>query len=249
MEDRSDGCMDSQGDRHLETLREFLERTGSFNQSSLPAGCGMDTNPGLTRKVSAEGRLLGYHGNTVVYRLPDEAKRQIRILQDKLYAVCGDVLAEPLAEDTFHITLHDLVSGPASPDLERAVREVEPAAAARTAECSNEPGIIRMRSSFLFNMVNTSMVLGFEPEDEESCHRLMRNYEAFQDIVALNYPLTPHVTLAYFKPGTIRAEQVGRLQSVIDFARAREVIRVELSGSMLEYQIFSSMNCYRTQGQ
>ncbi len=249
MEDRSDGCMDSQGDRHLETLREFLERTGSFNQSSLPAGCGIDTNPGLTRKVSAEGRLLGYHGNTVVYRLPDEAKRQIRILQDKLYAVCGDVLAEPLAEDTFHITLHDLVSGPASPDLERAVREVEPAAAARTAECSNEPGIIRMRSSFLFNMVNTSMVLGFEPEDEESCHRLMRNYEAFQDIVALNYPLTPHVTLAYFKPGTIRAEQVGRLQSVIDFARAREVIRVELSGSMLEYQIFSSMNCYRTQGQ
>lgn len=249
MGDRSDGCVDRQRDCHLETLREFLERTGSFNQSSLPAGCGMDTNPGLTRKVSAEGRLLGYHGNTVVYRLPDEAKRQIRILQDKLYAVCGDVLAEPLAEDTFHITLHDLVSGPASPDLERAVREVEPAAAARTAECSNEPGIIRMRSSFLFNMVNTSMVLGFEPEDEESCHRLMRNYEAFQDIVALNYPLTPHVTLAYFKPGTIRAEQVGRLQSVIDFARAREVIRVELSGSMLEYQIFSSMNCYRTQGQ
>ncbi len=249
MGDRSDGCVDRQRDCHLETLREFLERTGSFNQSSLPAGCGMDTNPGLTRKVSAEGRLLGYYGNTVVYRLPDEAKRQIRILQDKLYAVCGDVLAEPLAEDTFHITLHDLVSGPASPDLERAVREVEPAAAARTAECSNEPGIIRMRSSFLFNMVNTSMVLGFEPEDEESCHRLMRNYEAFQDIVALNYPLTPHVTLAYFKPGTIRAEQVGRLQSVIDFARAREVIRVELSGSMLEYQIFSSMNCYRTQGQ
>lgn len=241
--------MDSQGDRHLETLREFLERTGSFNQSSLPIGCGMDTNPGLTRKVSAEGRLLDYHGNTVVYRLPDEAKRQIGILQDKLYAVCGDVLAEPLAEDTFHITLHDLVSGPASPELERAMREVEPAVMTRTAERSNELGTIRMRSSFLFNMVNTSMVLGFEPEDEESCRRLMRNYEVFQDIVALNYPLTPHVTLAYFKPGTIRTEQVGRLQSVIDFAKAQEVIRVELSGSMLEYQIFSSMNCYRTQVQ
>ena len=241
--------MDSQEDRHLETLREFLERTGSFNQSSLPIGCGMDTNPGLTRKVGAEGRLLDYHGNTVVYRLPDEAKRQIGILQDKLYAVCGDVLAEPLAEDTFHITLHDLVSGPASPELERAMREVEPAVMTRTAERSNELGTIRMRSSFLFNMVNTSMVLGFEPEDEESCRRLMRNYEVFQDIVALNYPLTPHVTLAYFKPGTIRTEQVGRLQSVIDFARAQEVIRVELSGSMLEYQIFSSMNCYRTQAQ
>ena len=53
----------------------------------------------------------------------------------------------------------------------------------------------------------------------ESCRLLMRYYEAFQPILCLNYPLTPHVTLAYFKPGILDERQIKCLQRVIDLAK------------------------------
>ena len=103
---------------------------------------------------------------------------------------------------------------------------------------------IRFKSSVLFNMVNTSMVLGFEPIDEESCQRMMEYYERFQEIVYLNYPLTPHVTVAYFKPCRIEIEQVKQLQHVIDWVNMQEPIEVILSTNMLQYQVFFNMNHY-----
>ena len=47
----------------------------------------------------------------------------------------------------------------------------------------------------------------------------MRYYEAFQPILCLNYPLTPHVPLAYFKPGILDERQIKCLQRVIDLAK------------------------------
>ncbi len=94
-------------------------------------------------------------------------------------------------------------------------------------------------------MVNTSMVLGFEPADERNCQVLMELYELFQQVVWLDYPLTPHVTLAYFKPGMLGEEQICRLQDMIDSVNERERIMADIYGSMLHYQTFSSMACYR----
>ncbi len=230
--------------QQLETLDEFRSRTGSFNQNSLPVGKDMETNASLTRKVSCEGRMLGFGGNTIVFCLLSEVKEKIHVIQRRLYEVCGDILADPLATDTFHITLHDLVNGSLSAKLEQEILCIQRSAMKLANDISAEGRHIRMQSTFLFNMVNTSMVLGFEPVDEESCRILMEYYERFQNVVRLDYPLTPHVTLAYFKPGRIHMEQVGRLQSVIDFAKTQEKIHTELLGEMLEYQIFSDMNHY-----
>ena len=79
----------------------------------------------------------------------------------------------------------------------------------------------------------------------ESCRLLMRYYDAFQPILCLNYPLTPHVTLAYFNPGILDERQIKCLQRVIDLAKTWEPVTLELCGSMLEYQIFSDMNHYQ----
>lgn len=229
--------------KKMETLEEFRFRTQSFNQNSLPLE-GMETNPGLIKKVNQEGNFLEYRGNTVVFVLPREIKEKISVFQEKLYSLCREILAEPLEADTFHLTLHDLASGPPSGSLEHRIRETRFGAAKKTAGLSREGETIRLRSTFLFNMVNTSMVLGFEPEEEESCQRLMRYYEAFQETVRLSYPLTPHVTVAYFRPGRISGEQIGRLQEAVDFVKAREQLKLELTGAMLEYQEFSDMNHY-----
>ena len=155
-------------------------------------------------------------------------------LPECLYEECGDILTEPLAADTFHVTLHDLISGTPSEKLEKEIERIEPAAVRMVKELSSNPKKIEMRSTFLFNMVSTSMVLGFEPRDEESCRILMRYYEAFQPILCLNYPLTPHVTLAYFKPGILDEPQIKCLQRAIDLAKIWDPVTLELCGSMLE---------------
>ena len=227
----------------LETLQEFQQRTCGFTSSSLPSGS-METNPGLSKKVDREGKFLEYQGNTVVFNLPWKVKEKILALQGELYRLCGEVLAERIEAATFHITLHDLVSGPPSAGLEQEIKRTEHAAVRAVNELSGDKGGIRMRSTFLFNMVNTSMVLGFEPGDQESCLKLMGYYEIFQRIVPLDYPLTPHVTVAYFRPGRISEGQVCSLKKAVDFAKFQETLETKLTGEMLEYQVFSDMNHY-----
>lgn len=227
-----------------ETLEDFRARTESFIHTSLPAGGTLETHPNLTRKVDGEGHLLPFGGSTVVYPLPAEARRSIRSLQDALYEGCGDLLAQPLDQETFHITLHDLVSGPPSPQLEEQVRLVQPSALACVAELRGQDAPLRLVSTVLFNMVNTSMVLGFAPADEESCARLQAAYQRLQAAVRLSYPLTPHVTVAYFKPGRYGPAQIARLQAAVDLAAAQPPVSLALSGAMVEYQRFSSMGHY-----
>lgn len=53
-----------------------------------------------------------------------------------------------------------------------------------------------MMTTWVFNMVNTSSVLGLKPADEESLRRLDEIYTTQEDVVRLGYALTPHVTKA-----------------------------------------------------
>ncbi len=229
-----------------ETLAELHSRISKFNQSSLPLGKTLTTNPNLTKKVNSDGTLLAYQGNTTVFTLDNNARRQIRSIQNRLYSTCHFSLAERLCSDTFHITLHDLLSDSPSQKLLNSLQDIQPKAQKLVKDINARNESIQMQSTFLFNMVNTSMVLGFEPVDEESCQILMRYYQMFQDVVPLNYALTPHVTLAYFKPGHINAEQVQKLQNVIDFVKQRPPIFTTLCSQDLQYQFFLDMNIYRT---
>ena len=61
-------------------------------------------------------------------------------------------------------------------------------------------------------MVNTSLVLCFEPETDEDCQKLMSYYEMFQKVVPLSYPLTPHITLAYFNAAFDSFDENGNFQ-------------------------------------
>lgn len=227
----------------METLQALRQRIGGFNQNSLPMGQGLNTNPGLRAKIGPEGELQPFEGNTVVYRLPESVQEAIGQIQRMLYDRCGGSLAQRLGWESFHITLHDLVSGTPCEQLRRQIEGTEPQARLLVEELA-QLAPIQMKSTYLFNMVNTSLVLGFEPVDEESCARLLHGYERLQSVVALPYPLTPHVTLGYYRPGHLSWDQVEAIRWVIETVKTLPPISVELTGELLRYQRFTDMDHY-----
>ncbi|MDE6281882.1 MAG: hypothetical protein K2M15_08890 [Oscillospiraceae bacterium] len=230
--------------KELESLSAFQARTSGFVSDSLPHSGGFETNANLPLKVGVDGEMKPFMGNTVVFPIPEHIQRQIGLIQKRLYQLCGPALAEPLEASSFHITLHDLLSGTPAQDLSNRIARAREPALTCLKQISEKSETIRLRSTALFNMVNTSMVLGFAPADETSCARLMAYYELFQEVVPLGYPLTPHVTVAYFRPGTVTAELTEKLRQAVAEVGQREKLSLELSAETLEYQLFSDMNHY-----
>lgn len=89
-------------------------------------------------------------------------------------------------------------------------------------------------------MVNTSIVLGLAPADEDSWHRLDEMYMALETVVPLGYALTPHITMAYFKPGTWSQYDLNYLRQALHSVE----LDVELRFEGLFYQEFVDMNHY-----
>ena len=99
---------------------------------------------------------------------------------------------------------------------------------------------LRMRATCLFNMVNTSVVLGLAPADGESWRRLDGMYEALEEHFRLGYALTPHVTLAYYANNICTG---GMLQPLREALGPVE-LELDLPMDGLEFQYFTDMNHY-----
>ena len=155
----------------METLTEYRSRTG-FMWDSLPHSGGIATSPNLLQKADADGCLLPFWGDTVIFDLPEAMKDWLAGVQADLYAACGAYLAEPLSRQSLHITLHDLQSSPRGwpSGLPGNQKRAEALLAAARQEL---PGEISVRSGCVFSMVNTSIVMGFEPAEEADQQQLM----------------------------------------------------------------------------
>ncbi|MBQ6829399.1 MAG: DUF1868 domain-containing protein, partial [Thermoguttaceae bacterium] len=192
----------------INTLKDYIS-------DSLPQTGGFTTNANLVKKVDASGKLLPFFGNTIVFLLDDEAKRSLKSVQDKLYAAASEMLAEPLPEESFHLTAHDLANNPENtPELRAQMAE----AAAKTLPLVREvlpKKPIQMKATWAFNMVSVSIVVGWEPADEESYAALDKLYTTLEKVVPLGYALCPHITLAYFRPGVYEQEAVDRLRAAL----------------------------------
>ena len=197
----------------------------------------LTTSGGLRDKVNSQGKLLPFPGNTVVFLLDSDTKVALQGVQNRLHDLCGDILAEPLKMSTFHMTLHDLANGELLPQQEEMAAQAK--AALDEIRASKLPPI-PMKATWTFNMVSTSIVLGLEPEGKEAWARLDGLYERFQQIRPLSYALTPHITMAYFRPGVYEdtaalAQAVGPVD-----------LKVELDIKNLVLQNFDHMNAYYT---
>ena len=219
----------------LNLLCEYVGR-------SLPETGDFTTNPGLEKKVSPDGALLPFRGNTAVFLLDSRTRRALSALRDKLYAAAPDMLAHPLSADTFHMTLHDLANGvPGEPTLDAEMART--AALARPLLDRWRKGSpMVMEGTWVFNMVSTSLVLGLKPLDSDCEDRLDTMYQALEEVRPLGYALTPHITLAYFRPGHYAPEQVSLLRAALGPAP----LRVTLQTENLVLQEFAHMGSYTT---
>ena len=145
----------------LETLQQYRDRPG-FMWDSLAQYGGLHTSNGLAVKVDLDGYFKPFYGDTVVFSLPKPMISWLEGIQTELYTACGEYLSERIAPQTFHITLHDLLThaehmpiGVARNQNEAmlAIEELRGLCAHSVSICSN----------CMFSMVGTSVVMGFEP--------------------------------------------------------------------------------------
>lgn len=228
----------------LETLEEFHKRVDGFSRNSLPKEPPFRTADSLARKIAPDGRVLPFVGDTLLFRLTPEQKAALAPIQALLYNSCPGMLAEKLAADSFHLTLHDLTAGQDAAALLPQLEKNRAAAEAIFTALRQQPSVpFILRSTWLFNMMNTSVVLGFAPVDEENCQRLMALFQRFQAVVPLSCPLTPHITIAYYRPGVY--DDVSGLAAAICMASTIPSLTLELRPDCLVYARFRDMNDFR----
>lgn len=229
----------------METYQEFLNRMNSFEKKDINYGGKYFLgNPSLSQKVNTDNTFRSFFGDTVVFALDSKIKAQLAEYVDLLYRVAPECFCERLVPDTFHVTLHDLSNSPVLQDVAEELFENELKVIEKISEIQKHGNaVIKMKSKYIFNMVDTSLVLGLYPADEADYLRLMELYSVFDQVKVLNYPFTPHITLAYYHRNGFDKRSAGNLEDAVCQLNQDE-FEIDLYVDQLYYQKFRSMNDY-----
>lgn len=228
----------------MENYKEFLDRINSFEKSEIYLGDDyFRGNLSIALKVDEDDSFRPFYGDTVVFNLDDATKEKLEKIVDSINEVAPECFCERLVPNTFHMTLHDLSNSPVLEDIATELFHNE-LKAVKIAEKITQQRI-KMRSKYIFNMVNTSLVMGLYPANEEEYNKLMDLYYLFDDVKKLGYPLTPHITLGYYNVDGFSVESARKLENIVKELNAKEMeIEIELDTKELFYQKFVSMNDY-----
>ncbi|MCR5294432.1 MAG: 2'-5' RNA ligase family protein [Lachnospiraceae bacterium] len=208
----------------MNLISEYEQRTMWKKE---PISGHFQTAPDLERKVTPGGHYLPFMGSTVVFKADEYGCEIVNRIQDSLFALLSDtcILADPLPRSTTHMTLHDLLSPEqfsGSPEEYDQKVEDSLSRAVETAEkiCHEFPGAeIHFTADRIVNMVSKSLVLLLRPGSEEDFRLLQECHRRFDYIVKLPYQITPHITLAYFRPGFLDGDRLG---SAVDAVQIRQ---------------------------
>ena len=227
----------------MENYKEFLLRIGEFQLPDMDLGKSyFKGKASLAYKIDENNRLKDFFGDTVVFELDDGTKEIIGGIIDEVYVVAPECFAERLRTDTLHMTLHDLSNSPKQEDvaenMERNLEDIK----MRVSRFGKR--IIKMKTSVIFNMVNTSLVIGLVPADENEYHKLMELYGIADEVIKAQYPLTPHITLGYYNVHGFDEKSARALEAAVGRINRREPIEITLDTERLYYQRFTSMNRY-----
>lgn len=228
----------------METLADFDERVGAFQTDSVPVEPVLGLPASLEEKVARRvGVLRPFYGDTIAYFLDDQDRELIGAIAHDLHGRFGESLSLPLPVEMAHVTLHDLHSGS---DRARVWPLVE-ACAATAAELvarARAIGPIRTRCTAVFNLVNTSVVVGIRAVDEREHHRLLSARALFDEILPSG-PFTPHITLAYYRPEAPAALPPDELRATLrELTGAVGDRPVDLLPERLQALHFDSMSNY-----
>ena len=230
--------------RCCESYDDFLRRIFSFQNPNFTFGVGrFEPSGSVPYKVNADGTFSSFIGDTVVFDLEQSQKHFIKTHYiEPLYSVSWNCFAEKFYESTLHMTLHDLNSSQYNDfAVMQKMFETEVELARRLRDVAHKPDDIHMVTTCVFNMVNTSLVLGLKPKTEEDYGKLMKLYYLVDEVCQLPYPLTPHITLAYYNRYGFEGEQLGEIERVVNEMN-RDSFEITLSTGKLYYQKFLNMN-------
>lgn len=231
----------------MEQYQAFLNRISSFELTVLSLGEGdFIPSASVKSKVREDNRFSSFYGDTVVFDLSDEEKLIIDRIVSMLYQEVPECFSERLIDSTFHITLHDLSNSPVLNEVAETMKTNEAKLRDKLVVSPIPYQTIQMQSKAIFNMVNTSLVMGLYPMNEQECDKLMQLYRLVDEIQELPYPPTPHITLAYYHRNGFGRNSAKKLEDVINSLN-QEKLDVTLHTSRLVYQHFTSMNDYQTQ--
>lgn len=227
----------------METYQEFLDRINSFEKKEIKYGNKyFEGNPSISQKVDKDNLFRKFYGDTIVFALDDIIKETLAEYVELLYQSVPECFCERLTPNTFHVTLHDLSNSPTLRDVAEELFENELKVIERIREIQ-EYKKIKMKSKYIFNMVDTSLVLGLYPVDEGEYRKLMELYCIFDNVKKLNYPFTPHITLAYYNVNGFDLRAARILENAVSRLNNNE-LEIELNINNLYYQKFKSMNNY-----
>ena len=225
-----------------ESYQEFLKRISVFEKQNLDLGKNYFKGPtSLAYKIDKENRIKSFFGDTVVFELDEEIKDKINEIFSKIYDQASECFSERLKPNTMHMTLHDLSNSPeqsaVDAEMEENLKEIQ----SIVTLVKNDT--IKMRTNFIFNMVNTSLVIGLVPSDENEFNKLMDIYYLVDNIKPAKYHLTPHITLSYYNINGFSVESKNKLEEVVSNLND-DNFEITLCTEKLFYQRFYSMNDY-----
>ena len=114
-----------------------------------------------------------FYGDTIVFALDESVKEKLAEYVELLYQSAPECFCERLVPHTLHVTLHDLSNAPVLQDVAEELFENELKVIEKREEIQKQENeIIKMKSKYIFNMVDTSLVLGLYPVDEGEYRRL-----------------------------------------------------------------------------
>lgn len=227
----------------MQSYQQFLERILSFETRELNIDLPFVTNSSVKLKVDPQNKFRNFYGDTTVFNLEDSVKDKLAEYTEILYETLAECWAEPLEANTFHVTLHDLSNSPQLEDIAPQTYHNEINLLKLLSQKKLAPQEIQMKTSFVFNMVNTSLCLGLYPINEEEYIKWMTLYNLMEKIKPLPYPSTPHITLAYYSPQGFNEIDGQKLRTCVQKLNER-TLSITLTTANLYYQKFLSMNEY-----
>lgn len=228
----------------LESYNDFLERVNKFEIRELSFYSNtFNPNTSLNDKFYTDKTFKKFYGDTVVFDLDTKQKNKISDIVEYLYAEVPDCFCQKLNSDTFHMTLHDLSNscslGNISDDL--FLNEIRLLQKLKKEKIKNET--IKMKSNYIINMMNTSLVLALNPINEEEYNKLFELYNLVDTVKNLPYPFTPHITLSYFNPNGFSKFNMNKLICTVNEIN-KKTLEFDISTNRLFYQKFTDMNTY-----
>ena len=159
----------------METYQEFLDRINSFEKKEINYGNKyFKGSPTVSQKVDTDNTFRNFYGDTIVFSLADVVKENLAEYVDLLYQAAPECFCERLVASTFHVTLHDLSNSPVLRNVADELFENELRVIEKKREIQQQEKVpLKMKSKYIFNMVDTSLVLGLYPADEAGYYRLM----------------------------------------------------------------------------